>query len=88
MLPGCLRNLVAFTGCDPREAALAASASPAALLGERDRGTLRPGARADLTLLDDRLRVAGTVVGGELVYDRDGRAGGLSPRRRARPRRA
>lgn len=89
MLPGCLRNLVAFTGCDPGDAALAGSASPAALLGDRDRGTLRQGARADLTLLDDRLRVAGTVVGGELVYDRDGRAAGaLSSRRRARPLRA
>lgn len=76
LLGGCVRNVVAFTGCDSREAALAASASPAALLGERDRGTLRQGARADLTLLDDRLRVAGTVVGGELVYDRDGRAAG------------
>jgi N-acetylglucosamine-6-phosphate deacetylase len=36
---------------------------------------IRPGARGDLTILDDDLRVAATVVGGTVVVDRDGRIG-------------
>jgi N-acetylglucosamine-6-phosphate deacetylase len=76
LLDRAVRNVVAFTGCDPADAALAASASPAAMLGLPDRGAIRPGARADLTLLDEDLGVAATVVGGSLVFDRDGRGRG------------
>jgi N-acetylglucosamine-6-phosphate deacetylase len=76
LLDRAVRNVVAFTGCNPADAALAASASPAAMLGLPDRGAIRPGARADLTLLDEDLGVAATVVGGSLVFDRDGRGRG------------
>ncbi|MDR7544585.1 MAG: amidohydrolase family protein [Armatimonadota bacterium] len=38
---------------------------------DRDRGTLAPGKRADLVLLDDRLVVRSTMVGGRIVYSRD-----------------
>jgi N-acetylglucosamine-6-phosphate deacetylase len=41
-----------------------ASATPAALLGLADRGTVAPGARADLVVLDAGLRAIATMVGG------------------------
>jgi N-acetylglucosamine-6-phosphate deacetylase len=93
-LDRAVRNVVAYTGCAPADAVRAASESPAALLGERERGAIRSGAVGDLVLLDGRLRVAATVVAGRVVHDRDGRASapvrtssGVSPpRRRGRVR--
>jgi N-acetylglucosamine-6-phosphate deacetylase len=64
-----VRNLVAFTGCDPASAIHAASTAPAALLGDIARGHLAPGARADLVVLTEDLHVVSTYVGGELVHD-------------------
>jgi len=64
-----VRNLIAFSGC-AREAALhAASTAPAAVLGDTIRGTLVPGARADLVLLTEELDLVATIVGGEVVHD-------------------
>jgi len=64
-----VRNLVAFSGC-PTEAALhAASTAPAAVLGDTVRGTLAPGARADLVVLTRELELVATIVGGEILYD-------------------
>jgi N-acetylglucosamine-6-phosphate deacetylase len=69
-----VRNLVAFTGCSPEVALRAASTNPARLLHDGLRGTLQPGARADLVLLTRDLHVVATVVGGEVVHDaRSGR---------------
>jgi alpha-D-ribose 1-methylphosphonate 5-triphosphate diphosphatase len=78
--------------CDVIDAWQLVSANPAAAAGLDDRGTLRPGARADVVLVDDRLpgapRVAATFVAGEPVYfaagfDRLGRIAGtdLAPDR-------
>jgi N-acetylglucosamine-6-phosphate deacetylase len=51
------------------EAIAACSLRPARLLGiESERGTLRPGARADLVVLDSADRVVETWIGGERVY--------------------
>ncbi len=44
------------------------SSGPAAVLGLTDRGTLEPGKRADLVILDDRDRVAATISGGRVSY--------------------
>ncbi|WP_299610767.1 alpha-D-ribose 1-methylphosphonate 5-triphosphate diphosphatase [uncultured Tateyamaria sp.] len=44
------------------------SSGPAAVLGLTDRGTLEPGKRADLVILDDRDRVAATMSGGRVSY--------------------
>jgi len=53
------------------EAIAAATVRPARLLGmEAERGTLRPGARADLVALDGEGRVLSTWVGGRRVYAR------------------
>jgi N-acetylglucosamine-6-phosphate deacetylase len=44
------------------------TSTPADLLGLTDRGRLRVGAHADLTILDRAGRVVATVVGGETVF--------------------
>jgi len=49
-----------------------ASYTPARSVHALDRdgvGLLEPGFRADIVLLDERLRVAKVLVGGELVYE-------------------
>lgn len=63
-----VRNAVAMLGLDVAEAAAMAAASPAAFLGLEDRGTLRPGARADLVWLDADLMPRGTWIGGVCVH--------------------
>ena len=67
-LDEALRNLVAFTGCTVPDALATVTSTPAAVLGLADRGRLEPGARADVTVLDDDLRVVETVVGGEVAW--------------------
>ncbi|WP_299724060.1 alpha-D-ribose 1-methylphosphonate 5-triphosphate diphosphatase [uncultured Tateyamaria sp.] len=44
------------------------SSGPAAVLGLSDRGTLEPGKRADLVVLDADDRVAATIAGGRVSY--------------------
>ena len=52
----------------PLEVAVAcASTTPAAAVGCRDRGTLEPGARADVLLTDDELDLLGVVQAGTLL---------------------
>jgi len=67
-LDQAVRNLVAFTGCDPAEAIDTVTAVPTSLLRLHDRGRIAPGMRADLVLLTSDLRVAATIVRGEIVY--------------------
>jgi N-acetylglucosamine-6-phosphate deacetylase len=62
-----VRNLVDLTGCTPATALVAASAAPARLLGDATRGSLAPGARADVVLLTAGLEVAHVFVAGEPV---------------------
>ncbi|MBL7490241.1 amidohydrolase family protein [Frankia sp. AgB1.9] len=71
-LPQCLRTLVATTGCALGEAVRSATATPAALVGDPVRGSLRPGGRGDVTVLDQALDVVATIVGGRVVYARNG----------------
>lgn len=67
-----LRNFLAATGLSLAEAWPASSHTPAHSIGlERNIGSLRPGAWADLVLLDAELQVVATVVAGEVVYLRD-----------------
>jgi N-acetylglucosamine-6-phosphate deacetylase len=67
-MPSCLRTLRAATGCSLAEAVATCTATAAGVLGDRDRGRLAPGARGDLALVDDDLRVVATVVGGRVVH--------------------
>ena len=64
-MSGAVRNAVKMLGLDTAEALRMASAHPAAFLRLQDRvGRLAPGLQADLVLLDDRMRVANTWIGG------------------------
>jgi N-acetylglucosamine-6-phosphate deacetylase len=66
-MDAAVRNLVA-SGASLADAVYAASTAPARLLGRDDLGALRPGAPANLTVLDEELRVVRTVVGGVEAY--------------------
>ena len=50
-----VRNLVAFSGCTPAIALVAASTTPAAVVGDPSRGSLASGCRADVVLLSPDL---------------------------------
>ncbi len=62
-MDGAVRELVGL-GVGEAEALRAASAVPARLLGRPDLGVLQPGGVADVVVLDDRLEVTATYVGG------------------------
>jgi N-acetylglucosamine-6-phosphate deacetylase len=64
-----MQNAQRFAGMTQLEAIEACSLRPARVLGvEAERGTLRPGSRADFAVLDDAGRVVETWLGGERVY--------------------
>ncbi len=64
-----IANYRKHTGCDLREAVLAASTNPARLLGLADRkGAIAPGYDADLACLDENGAVKRTFVAGKEVY--------------------
>jgi N-acetylglucosamine-6-phosphate deacetylase len=61
-----LRNCVELLGLSLEQASMLSSANPAAFLGlDKELGTIAAGYRADLALLDERLQVVETWVGGE-----------------------
>jgi N-acetylglucosamine-6-phosphate deacetylase len=61
-----VRNLHAL-GVPLEQALIAATATPAAVCGRPDLGDLRPGARADIVVLDDRLTIERVLVAGAVV---------------------
>ncbi|MFE0155407.1 N-acetylglucosamine-6-phosphate deacetylase [Nonomuraea sp. NPDC059007] len=70
-----LGHLRRAAGLSVPETVATATRVPAAVLGLRRQGTLRPGGHADLALLDDDLTARATVVGGRWLMDLDGVAG-------------
>jgi N-acetylglucosamine-6-phosphate deacetylase len=69
-LDRAVRNLKAFARVSLPAAVAAATTAPSALLGLGDRGVIRAGAVADLTLLDAGGAVVATVIGGRVAFDR------------------
>jgi N-acetylglucosamine-6-phosphate deacetylase len=66
-----VRNLVDVAGIPVAEALVAASTTPADVLGADDRGRIEVGARADLVVLGaDDLAVRRTIVSGQVVWER------------------
>jgi N-acetylglucosamine-6-phosphate deacetylase len=64
-----IANAQLYSGMTQLEAVAACTLRPARVLGvEAQRGTLRPGARADFAVLDTTGRVVETWLGGERVY--------------------
>lgn len=60
-----MRNFTRFTGCSLGEALKCATLNPARCLGiEGRKGTLRPGADADLVVMDESGHVLATWVKG------------------------
>jgi len=68
-MDAAVRNMIAFTGCSLADAVTMASALPAQILNLDQKGRIAVGYDADLVVLDDKLRVAQTWVGGKLVYE-------------------
>jgi len=69
-LDDAVRNLATFCGIAVPEALAAVTTVPARLLGlDRERGVLRPGAVADITLLTQDGRAALTIAAGRIVHD-------------------
>ena len=68
-LDRALRNAIAFGALGRLEAIVALTLAPARLLGmENEHGTLRPGARADLVVLDADNQVQETWIDGRQCY--------------------
>jgi len=63
-----VRNAVRLGGVSLEDAVRMASEIPARLIGDRSRGALAVGQRADLVVFDRRFRVQMTIVGGQVVY--------------------
>lgn len=70
-LDAALRNLMRFTGCTLAEALPTITSTPANLLNLPHKGRITPGSDADLVLLTPDLQVQATIIGGEIVYQRD-----------------
>jgi N-acetylglucosamine-6-phosphate deacetylase len=65
----CLRTMVHEIGLPLQDATKLATVNPARFMRlDADRGSLTPGKRADLVVLDDALAVRATMVGGRIVH--------------------
>ena len=67
-LDQAVRNLISWTGCSLLDGVATVTTTPADLLGLTDRGRLRIGGRADLTILDADARLIRTVVAGNTLF--------------------
>ena len=62
-----VRTMCTLAGVDLVSVSRMASATPAAVMGFTDRGTIEPGKRADLVLLDEALQINKVIFKGETV---------------------
>ncbi len=69
-LDRAVRNLMAYTGCSLPDALATVTSTPADLIGLADRGRIRVGARADLTIVDPAGNLQYTVVAGATAWAR------------------
>lgn len=71
-LDQCVRHLAAVTSAPTAAVLRSVTTTPAAVLGDRSRGRLVVGARADIAILEPDLRVSATLVAGEPVHPAPG----------------
>ncbi|OAP59696.1 N-acetylglucosamine-6-phosphate deacetylase [Fonsecaea erecta] len=69
-LDECIRNAMAFTGCNLAEAVQCVTENVADMMGESKRGRLEPGRRADFAILDEEGTVLETWIRGTKVWAR------------------
>lgn len=67
-LPEAVSRLASGTSADLAAALRCVTINPAHAVGLDDRGSLDPGSRADITLLNEQLSVVATIIGGERVF--------------------
>ena len=67
-LDECVRNAVAFTGCNLAEAVQCVTENIADMMDESKRGKLDPGRRADFAVLDEEGHVLETWIGGSKIW--------------------
>ncbi len=68
-----VRNMVQLAGMPLVDAVKMITATPAAIMGiNRNKGALAAGMDADVVLFDDDINIQLTIVGGRVVYDKDG----------------
>ncbi|WP_420641115.1 N-acetylglucosamine-6-phosphate deacetylase [Candidatus Leptofilum sp.] len=66
-----VRNLITYTGCTLAEALPTITSIPADLLNLPHKGRIAPGKDADLALLTPELQVHSTIIGGQIVYQKN-----------------
>jgi len=65
-----IRNLINDVGLSLKDAFRIGSLNPAAAAGlDNELGSLRPGKRADLIVIDEDINLYTTMVGGRIVYE-------------------
>ncbi|KAK5120305.1 hypothetical protein LTR85_006511 [Meristemomyces frigidus] len=69
-LSECVKNLTDWSGCTVAEAVRCATENVADFMGDKDRGKLEAGRRADFVILDDQGDVLQTWIGGRKVWER------------------
>jgi len=63
-----VKNMIEKVGINIKESVRMASLNPARLLGlDKDRGSLTPGKRADIAVLDDNFQVICTIKKGKVI---------------------
>jgi N-acetylglucosamine-6-phosphate deacetylase len=68
MLERAIRNVMSFATLNLQDALRLATLNPASLIGVSDeRGTLKPGSRADIVVLTPEGQLTQTILGGEVV---------------------
>lgn len=67
-----VKNMIEKIGINIKESVRMASLNPARLLGlDKDRGSLIPGKRADIVVLDNNLNVIYTIKKGKVIYSKN-----------------
>jgi len=70
-LDECVRNLVRWSGCTLAEAVTCVTENVADMMGVKDRGRLKEGARADFVVMNDEGEVLQTWIAGKKIWEKD-----------------